>query len=114
MSVWLQVSENMNMKQCISKSVWRDQDHRAAQGQGVFLIISLLQNLLSICVSVKKVLISDIMQNVKSKYPHIEKSNSPPEALYITADWLPVAVQDKSAYWDNVSPHDQYLSLSPS
>lgn len=32
------------------------------------------------------------MQNVKNKYLCMQKSDSPPVALYITADVLPVAV----------------------
>lgn len=40
---------------------------------------------------------SDIMQNVKNEYLYRQKSDSPPVALYITADVLPVAVQDRLA-----------------
>ena len=37
------------------------------------------------------------MQNMKNKYLHTQKSDSPPVALYITADVLPVEVQDRLA-----------------
>lgn len=37
------------------------------------------------------------MQNVKNKYLHMQQSDSPPVALYIIADVLPVAVQDRLA-----------------
>lgn len=40
-----------------------------------------------------KGLICDIMQNVKNKHIHRPRSDSPPLALYITADVL-VEVQD--------------------
>lgn len=56
---------------------------------------------------------SGTMQNRKSSYPHVQKSNSGPGAPYITADALLLAPQDGLAKWDNVSPYDQYLSLSP-
>lgn len=54
------------------------------------------------------------MLNVKNKYLHIQERDGRPVALYIIADVLAVAVQDRLAQQDNVSPHDQYLSLSPS
>lgn len=37
------------------------------------------------------------MQNEKNKYLYIQKSDFPPVALYIIADVLPVAVQDRLA-----------------